>query len=64
MNVDKKELEKVGESIFEIGSINKFWSELYANLYKDLIEKFPIMMEIYQNNFKTFMTLFDTIRFM
>jgi len=63
MNVDKKELEKVGESIFEIGSINKFWSELYANLYKDLIEKFPIMMEIYQNNFKTFMTLFDTIRF-
>jgi len=63
MDVDKKELAKVGESIFEIGSINKFWSELYANLYKDLIEKFPIMMEIYQNNFKTFMTLFDNIRF-
>ena len=62
MNVDKSELEKVGASIFEIGSVNKFWSELYANLYKDLIEKFPIMMEIYQNNFKTFMTLFDSIR--
>jgi hypothetical protein len=62
MNVDKSELEKVGVSIFEIGSINKFWSELYANLYKDLIEKFPIMMEIYQNNFKTFMTVFDTIQ--
>ena len=63
MNVDKKQLEKVGESVFEIGSMNKFWSELYAKLYKDLIEKFPIMMEIYQKNFKSFMTVFDSIRY-
>ena len=62
MDVDKNQLEKVGVSIFEIGSINKFWSELYAKLYKDLIAKFPIMMEIYQKNFQSFMTLFDSIR--
>ena len=62
MDVDKNQLEKVGVSIFEIGSINKFWAELYANLYKDLIAKFPIMMEIYQKNFQSFMSLFDSIR--
>ena len=34
-NASEEDLLKVGKSIFEIGSMNKFWSELYASLYKD-----------------------------
>jgi hypothetical protein len=63
LNVDKSELEKVGIAIFEIGSINTFWSDLYARLYKDLIDQFPIMRSIYEKNFTSFITLFDSIRF-
>jgi hypothetical protein len=33
-------------SIFDIASTNKFYSELYANLYKQLTEKYPIFQSI------------------
>ncbi len=33
---------KIVEFIFEIASSNKFYSELYAQLYKELIEHFPV----------------------
>ena len=57
------ELLKVGESIFEIGCLNKFWSKLYAQLYKDLIGIFPVMSSIYKKNFASFLSLFNEIRF-
>ena len=50
-NCKEEDLEKIGEAIFEIGSINKYWAKLYAKLYKDLIESFPIMHEISKSNF-------------
>lgn len=59
----EEELIKVGESIFEIGCLNKFWAKLYAELYKDLMKIFPIMNEIYKKNFDSFLSLFDVIRF-
>ena len=62
-NPPEAELLKVGESIFDIGCLNKFWSKLYAQLYKDLIDIFPIMSSIYKKNFESFLGLFDTIRF-
>ena len=37
---------KVANSIFDIASTNKFYSELYAILYKELTIKFPIFKEI------------------
>jgi len=39
------ELLKIKKSIFEIASTNKFYSELYALLYKDLINKFDCFKE-------------------
>ena len=56
-------LEKVGKSIFEIGSFNKFWSKLYARLYKDLIKSFEIMKEICLKNFNSFEDLFTNINY-
>ena len=57
------DLLKIGESIFEIGSMNKFWTELYAKLYKDLLDTFPIMKGISERNFVNFGKLFDNIRY-
>ncbi|MEE8478752.1 MAG: hypothetical protein V3S42_01975, partial [Candidatus Neomarinimicrobiota bacterium] len=45
------------------GSINKFWSALYAKLYKGILSAFPRMITIYQKNFNNFMELFTNIRF-
>ena len=39
------ELLKIKKSIFEIASTNKFYSELYALLYKDLINTFDCFKE-------------------
>ena len=60
---DNNTLEIVGKHIFEIGCLNKFWSGLYAKLYKDLIEKYPIMQEICVKNFNSFENIFATINF-
>ena len=55
--------EKIGVAIFEIGSFNKFWSRLYARLYKDLIEIYPFMKDICIKNFQSFKELFKTINY-
>ena len=62
-NPPEADLMKVGTSIFEIGSANKFWSKLYAELYRDLIVAFPPMKPIYEKSLSTFLELFDEIRF-
>ena len=54
-------LIKLGESIFNIGSSNEFYSKLYANLYHDLIKLFPFMKDICLKNFTSFMQLFLNI---
>ena len=62
-NCQEEDLEKIGEAIFEIGSINKFWSALYAKLYKTILTAFPLMNDVYKKNFNNFMSLFDEIRY-
>ena len=69
-NVDSpellEELNKIGESLFTIASGNSFYSKLYAELYKDLMEVFDtnghtFMEVIFKNNFQKFRSLFDKI---
>jgi hypothetical protein len=62
-NCKEDDLEKIGEAIFEIGSINKFWSAVFAKLYKTILSTFPSMNEIYKKNFSNFLSLFGNIRY-
>ena len=62
-NCKDEDLEKIGEAIFNIGSMNKFWSALYAKLYNTIITNFPPMQEIYKKNFENFLSLFNEIRY-
>lgn len=48
----EEELMKVGNNIFDIASTNKFFSEIYAKLYKDISEEFP---EVFNNILVTFL---------
>jgi len=59
---DKEYLEKIGKTIFEIGSKNKFWCELYAKLYHDIIKEFSIMQDICIKNFKSFQDIFQEFK--
>lgn len=60
-NETYKSLLRIGDSIFEIGCLNVFWSALYAKLFKDLIEQFDIMKRICDDNLKKFIKIFDEI---
>ena len=57
----EEDMIKLGESIFIIGSSNKFYSKLYSSLYKDLIKTCPFMKDICVKNFKSFGHLFNSI---
>ena len=41
--------EDVSKTIFDIASTNRFYAEIYAKLYKELIAQFPIFSELLNN---------------
>lgn len=61
--ITNDEMLKLGTIIFEIASTNRFYSKIYADLYSDLINKYNMMKEIFEENFNNFMDLFDVIEY-
>lgn len=59
---DKNEMEKIANIILETASSNKFYSELYANLYKELVTKYSIFLDLLLSMVYTFNDTLDTIR--
>jgi len=59
----KDEFVKVGSAIFSIASGNMFYSEIYARLYKELMEEFPSMNTIFKDNLIMFRAIFETIEY-
>ena len=58
-----EEVENVALLIYEIASSNKFYSKMYAKLYKVLTNKFEIMKKICFNHFSHFLNLFENIEY-
>jgi len=56
-------MTKIGYSIFNIASSNSFYSALYARLFKSLMSDYDIFKKIFEDNFKEFMNLFESIEF-
>lgn len=54
---------EIGDSIFTIASTNMFYSHIYARLYKDLMDKFSFMKEIFDNNFTKCSDVYRTIEY-
>jgi hypothetical protein len=59
----KNQLNKIGESIFNIASGNSFYSNMYATLFKELMETFDFMRVIFDTNFEKFRSIFNTIEY-
>ena len=60
-STDEVDMTRIGNSIFEIASNNRFYSKLYSDLYTLLINNFEIMNVIFENNFKVFLEIFNNI---
>ena len=43
---DSESLEKIANAIFDIASTNKFYSEMYAKLYRELIDLYPVFQKV------------------
>lgn len=54
---------KIGHSIFSIASSNSFYSELYAKLFKILMDEYEVFKKIFEDNYKVFMNLFENIEY-
>jgi hypothetical protein len=57
-------LERVAKAIFDIASTNKFYSEMYADLYKELIPRFAIFGVLLQSFIDSFLQTIDNIQYM
>jgi len=53
----------VSTSIFDIASANRFYSKLYADLYSELIVKYPFMKEVFVESFDSFIGVFNQIEY-
>lgn len=62
-NNNLEEISSVGTTIFDIASTNRFYSKIYADLYSDLINKYDVMREVFEDSFNKYMELFDTIEY-
>jgi len=61
-NFEEEDFNKIGRLIFDIGSMNKYCSVLYAKLYKGLSEDYEIFNIISKDNFITFSQIFNEIK--
>lgn len=58
-----KDLEKIAINLFDIASTNKFFSEIYAKLYGELVVKYSIFNSILSNFVSTFTESMKNIQY-
>jgi hypothetical protein len=61
--ISESDMLRVGTTIFDIASNNRFYSKLYADLYTKLIENYQVMRNIFNENLASFMELFNCIEY-
>jgi hypothetical protein len=62
-NINKDELIKIGNIIFDIVSSNRFYSKLYADLYSILISKYEFLNDIFKEKVNTFTDVLNTVEY-
>lgn len=60
-NNSESNLSNIGSNIFEIASSNRYYSEMYAQLYTDLSKKFDFVKDKHEDNLMKFTDLFNNI---
>jgi hypothetical protein len=62
-DAQQKNVKMIAHSIFDIASSNKFYSEIYASLYRELIEKYAFFSEYISNVISEYYISIDNIEF-
>jgi hypothetical protein len=57
------DLEKVAITIFDIASTNKFYSEMYAKIYKELIGEYPIFEKLLNDFLLQFLSTVSDLKY-
>jgi len=64
VNAEKTDtILQIANNIFDIASTNKFYSEMYANLYKSLAQEFSIFNDILMNFLSTYTETMKNIQY-
>jgi len=61
--LDDEDMLRVSTVIFDIASTNRFYSKLYADLYSDLSNLYPVLKNTFETNLDKFMELFNFIEY-
>lgn len=62
-NHSQEDINKLGTTIFEIASNNRFYSKLYADLYSNLITSYVFLKPSLDANFSSYRKVFDNIEY-
>jgi hypothetical protein len=62
-NANEESMLKIGTSIFNTASSNQFYSQTYATLFKDLLEKHDFFKPIFDESMKDYIKLFQRIEY-
>ena len=57
-----EEMLKIGNTIFEIASANKFYSVMYASLYAELIQRYEFLKPVFQKSFDDYSSIFKDVQ--
>lgn len=60
---DEEQLLKVATAIFDIASTNKFYSEIYAKIYKELMDLYPVFQTILNDFLLQFLTSISDLKY-
>ncbi len=58
-----EDIKQVSSAIFDIASTNRFYSKIYADLYTEIIKKYEIMKDSFEESLSKFSDLFNTIEY-
>lgn len=62
-DVSEEDLTKIGTTIFEFASTNKFYSKIYAELYAILISNYEFLRPVFDKNFNSYLDIFNHIEY-
>lgn len=62
-NASEESMLNIGNSIFNTASSNQFYSEVYARLFKDLLQKHDMFRTIFDASLTDFLELFRSIEY-
>lgn len=60
---NSEDLQKVAMAIFDIASTNKFYSEMYAKIYKELLDLYPVFRNILDDFLLQFLNTVSDLKY-